>query len=123
MQFSKEREMIEYRDKFLKCVECSQDFVFTAGEQLFFADKGLRNEPKRCKTCKAKKNERFNAMMGERQVHVPQRNRAEVSVTCAQCGVGTTVPFLPTQGRPVYCRDCFVKMRTAETAPAPAVIG
>jgi CxxC-x17-CxxC domain-containing protein len=115
--------MIEYRDKAIKCVECGQDFVFTAGEQLFFADKGLRNEPKRCKVCKAKKNERFNAILGERQMSMHQRPRAEVAVTCAQCGVNTTVPFLPTQGRPVYCRDCFVKMRTAEVAPASAAIG
>src|SRR5262249_35779454 len=111
--------MIEYRDKVLKCVECNQEIVYTAGEQLFFADKGLRNEPKRCKTCKAKKNERFNAIMGQQQTNAQPRPRAEVAVTCAQCGVSTTVPFLPTQGRPVYCRDCFVKMRAvADTPPA-----
>jgi len=112
--------MIEYRDKSLKCVECNLDFVFTAGEQLFFADKGLRNEPKRCKTCKARKNERFNAILGEKQV-LPQRSRTEVAVSCAQCGVNTTVPFLPTQGRPVYCRDCFMKARTVEIVAAPVV--
>src|SRR5687767_11283998 len=113
--------MIEYRDKLLKCVECNQEFVFTAGEQLFFADKGLKNEPKRCKLCKQKKNERFNAILGEKAT-LPQRTRTEVAVNCAQCGINTTVPFLPTQGRPVYCRDCFLKMRTAEPAQAPAVI-
>ncbi|MEW6737838.1 MAG: zinc-ribbon domain containing protein [Acidobacteriota bacterium] len=114
--------MIEYRDKVIKCVECNQEFTFTAGEQLFFADKGLRNEPKRCKTCKAKKNERFSAMLGERPV-VPQRSRAEVAVTCAQCGVNTTVPFLPTQNRPVYCRECFVKMRATQGVQASVTIG
>ena len=104
--------MIEYRDKAIKCVECGQDFIFTAGEQLFFADKGLRNEPKRCKVCKAKKNDRFNAILGERQISMHQRPRAEVAVTCAQCGEQTTVPFYPSQGRPVYCRDCFLQMNT-----------
>ena len=48
---------MEYQDKVLKCAECSQEFVFTAGEQMFFADKGFKNEPKRCKDCKAKRAE------------------------------------------------------------------
>jgi CxxC-x17-CxxC domain-containing protein len=116
--------MSEYRDKMLICIECKQEFNFTAGEQLFFADKGLRNEPKRCKTCKAKKNERFNLIQGGPPVIVvPQRSRTEVAVTCAQCGVGTTVPFLPTQNRPVYCRDCFVRMRTSQSTQPSAVMG
>ena len=48
---------MEYHDKVLKCSECSQEFVFTAGEQMFFADKGFKNEPKRCKDCKAKRSQ------------------------------------------------------------------
>ena len=44
---------MEYHDKVLKCADCGAEFVFTAGEQMFFADKGFKNEPKRCKTCKA----------------------------------------------------------------------
>ena len=31
-------------------------------------------------------------------------------VTCAACNVETTVPFKPTNGKPVYCRDCFQKV-------------
>ena len=42
---------MEYRDKVLKCIDCGTDFVFTAGEQLFFHDKKFTNEPKRCKNC------------------------------------------------------------------------
>ncbi len=48
---------MEYHDKVLKCAECGAEFVFTAGEQMFFADKGFKNEPKRCKACKAKRAE------------------------------------------------------------------
>ncbi len=44
---------MEYHDKVLKCAECGAEFVFTAGEQMFFADKGFKNEPKRCKGCKS----------------------------------------------------------------------
>ena len=31
--------------------------------------------------------------------------------TCADCGKETEVPFKPTEGRPVYCRDCYAKHR------------
>jgi CxxC-x17-CxxC domain-containing protein len=102
----------EYKDKVLRCSDCGEEFIFTAGEQLFFADKGLKNEPKRCKGCKAKKNERIaSSLMTYGQPFV--RERVEVSVKCALCAIETTVPFKPTQGRPVYCRDCFLKMRAS----------
>jgi CxxC-x17-CxxC domain-containing protein len=39
------------------------------------------------------------------------RQRIEVAVVCAQCGQQTTVPFFPSQGRPVYCRSCFLAER------------
>jgi CxxC-x17-CxxC domain-containing protein len=32
---------------------------------------------------------------------------------CADCGKQTQVPFRPTEGRPVYCRDCFSKRKPA----------
>jgi CxxC-x17-CxxC domain-containing protein len=74
----------------------------------------LKNEPKRCKPCKRKKNERI---VGSQTL---SRERVEVGVSCASCGSETTVPFRPTQGRPVYCRACFLKMREpAVQAQAP----
>lgn len=46
-------------DKNLKCKECGQDFVFTSGEQEFYAQKGFQNEPVRCAPCRqARKKER-----------------------------------------------------------------
>ncbi|MBX7218534.1 MAG: zinc-ribbon domain containing protein [Blastocatellia bacterium] len=103
----------EYVDQTLNCIECGCEFVFTAGEQLFFTDKGLKNSPKRCKPCKIKKNERFNALLSMMSTD-GSKPRIQVAVECAQCGVNTTVPFLPTQGRPVYCRECFLKMQPVE---------
>ena len=100
---------MEYHDRVLKCVECNAEFVFTAGEQMFFADKGFKHEPKRCKTCKTKRNQ--TASSGGRPP------RVETSTVCSQCGKETTVPFKPTQGRPVYCRECYQHRRTAG-APA-----
>ena len=46
---------MEFQDKVLKCIDCGADFIFTAGEQLFFHDKQFKNEPKRCKACKTKR--------------------------------------------------------------------
>ena len=43
---------MEFQDKLLTCTDCGDDFVFTAGEQLFFREKQFKNPPKRCKTCK-----------------------------------------------------------------------
>ena len=96
----------EFVDRSILCVDCGQDFTWTAGEQLFFHDKGLRNEPKRCKPCKQAKNERLAAIAAAQATGV--RQRIEVSVQCAQCGQQTTVPFYPSQGRPVFCRSCFL---------------
>ncbi|MFH1056193.1 MAG: CxxC-x17-CxxC domain-containing protein [Candidatus Micrarchaeota archaeon] len=31
--------------------------------------------------------------------------------TCSDCGQACEVPFEPSAGRPVYCRDCFQKHR------------
>ena len=46
-----------FEDKTLKCKECGADFIFTAGEQEFYAEKGFQNEPQRCKACRdARKN-------------------------------------------------------------------
>ena len=41
-----------YEDKTLVCKECGNEFVFTAGEQEFYAEKGFVNEPQRCKACR-----------------------------------------------------------------------
>lgn len=44
--------MENYKDKTLTCKECGAEFVFTAGEQAFYAEKGFTNEPQRCKSCR-----------------------------------------------------------------------
>ncbi len=53
--------MEEYQDKTLVCKDCGAEFVFTAGEQQFYAEKGFTNEPQRCPECrKARKQQRNN---------------------------------------------------------------
>jgi CxxC-x17-CxxC domain-containing protein len=106
-------QRMEYHDKVLKCVECGGEFVFTAGEQMFFADKGFKNEPKRCKACKA-------ARVAGSDPGSTAIQRVETKTVCSQCGKETTVPFKPTQGRPVYCRECFQQRRTMAAPGATA---
>ena len=98
----------EFEDTTIVCIDCGKDFVWTGGEQLFFHDKGLQNPPKRCKPCKQAKNERLSAIAAAQAAGVKQR--IEVAVYCAKCNAHTTVPFYPSQGRPVYCRSCFLAM-------------
>jgi CxxC-x17-CxxC domain-containing protein len=98
----------DFEDKIIRCIDCGSDFVWTIGEQTFFRDKGLQNPPKRCKECKHAKNERLAAIVAAQTSGVKQR--IEVAVNCAKCASYTTVPFYPSQGRPVYCRSCFLDM-------------
>ncbi len=94
---------MDFSDKTLKCVICAEEFVFSAGEQMFFSEKQFQHEPKQCKKCKAR--------LGN------VRHRSETSVICAECGSPTIVPFLPTQGRPVRCRACFERAAGAAICP------
>lgn len=104
---------MEFQDRILKCVDCGSDFIFTAGEQLFFHDKQFKNEPKRCKACKGKRMTALGLSAGN------THQKVETRTVCSNCGKETTVPFKPTQGRPVFCRECFQQKRgTAASATA-----
>jgi CxxC-x17-CxxC domain-containing protein len=104
---------MEFQDKVLKCIDCGNDFVFTAGEQLFFHDKQFKNEPKRCRNCKTQRVAVLGAAPAFGQGRYP---KVETQATCSGCGKQTTVPFRPTQGRPVFCRECFQSRRPAASA-------
>ena len=88
-----------YEDKTLTYKECGNEFVFTAGEQEFFAEKGFVNEPQRCKDCRVARKQ---AAKGEREFFV---------TTCSQCGGEAKVPFKPRDDRAVLCSECFAKSR------------
>jgi CxxC-x17-CxxC domain-containing protein len=107
---------MEFQDKVLKCIDCGAEFTFTAGEQLFFHDKNFRNEPKRCKPCKAQRLAVLNEPATRGNGNGQHFSRVETKATCSQCGKETTVPFRPTQGRPIFCRECFSQKRTVATA-------
>ncbi|MPZ13840.1 MAG: zinc-binding protein [Chloroflexi bacterium] len=96
---------MDYTDKTLQCRECGGDFVFTAGEQEFYAAKSLMNEPGRCPDCRAARRTRLSG--GPEGAS----RREMYPAICASCGVETRVPFLPRGDRPVYCSTCFDRVR------------
>lgn len=94
---------MSYQDKELSCKECGTPFAFTASEQAFYAEKGFQNEPSRCPGCRAARK----AQMGGGNSGGMRQQREMFPATCSGCGVETQVPFKPTAGKAVYCRDCF----------------
>ena len=97
-------------DKTIRCVSCGGDFVFTAREQDFYQTRGLTHEPTRCKPCReARKHTRGGE--GHASHGGPGGPREYTTVTCSGCGMETRVPFAPTAGRPVFCRDCYRSKR------------
>ena len=101
-------------DQTLKCRECGIDFVWTAGEQEFYASRGLTNPPSRCPDCRAARKAASGSAGGGTSrggggggggAFRPAREMHEV--VCAGCGGIAKVPFLPRGDRPVYCSDCF----------------
>ena len=92
------------QDKTLTCRDCADQFVFSASEQDFFAEKGFTNEPGRCPQCRAANKQRNGGARGGNSNY---QQREMHDATCAACGVSTQVPFRPSGDRPVYCRDCF----------------
>lgn len=100
-----------YEDKILICADCGKEFVWTAGEQEFYAERGFTNEPKRCPECRKARKEARGGGRGERVMY---------DAVCARCGKACKVPFQPTEDRPVYCSECFALLQ-AERAERAAV--
>ena len=120
-----------YNDKTLTCADCGQQFVFTASEQDFYAQRGF-TEPRRCPSCRAsRKAARAGAGVGTGYGSYgagggysaggygdsggygsrDRGPREMFSATCSNCGREAQVPFRPTSGKPVYCSDCFRSIR------------
>ena len=105
-----------YTDKTLTCRDCGQNFVFTTGEQEFFASKGFTNEPSRCPECRASRKSRqgdsySGGGFSNDSYGYERRERQMFPAICTQCGKETQVPFQPRPDRPVYCSECFAVQR------------
>jgi CxxC-x17-CxxC domain-containing protein len=130
-----------YNDKNLTCADCGQEFVFTASEQDFYAQRGF-TDPRRCPSCRASRKAARNANGGggagssygsygasggysaggsyssgggygasSGGGYRDRGPREMFSATCSNCGREAQVPFRPTSGKPVYCSDCFRSQR------------
>jgi CxxC-x17-CxxC domain-containing protein len=113
-------------DRELTCRDCGSSFVFTAGEQEFYAAKGLQHDPVRCPSCRASRK----ATRPEERNETPSYGvfvswggrtpRQLHAATCAECGQTTEVPFLPRGDRPVYCSSCYNAVRERQEAEEAA---
>ncbi len=105
-------------DKTLVCQDCNQEFVFSASEQQFYADRQF-SEPRRCPTCRAaRKAQRGDFGGGSHsggggggRGGYSSGPREMFSATCSSCGREAQVPFRPSGTKPVYCSDCFTARR------------
>ena len=102
-----------YNDKPINCRDCGQSFLFTVGEQEFFASKGFTNKPSRCPDCRAanKRNRNEGGYSTGGGGGYERREREMFSAVCSNCGKEALVPFQPRSDRPVYCSDCFATQR------------
>jgi CxxC-x17-CxxC domain-containing protein len=101
---------MSYTDKTLTCRECGQQFVWTTGEQEFYASRGLLHQPSRCPTCR---RARKMAAVGESAAAFERPVRQMYAAVCDNCGKQAMVPFQPTSGKPVYCSECFEQVRAS----------
>jgi CxxC-x17-CxxC domain-containing protein len=113
-------------DRTLVCRDCGQSFIFTAGEQAFYAERGY-TDPQRCPSCRAARKAERNAGGGGGGYSsgggggygggggggYGGGSRTMYAAVCSNCGRDTEVPFEPTTGKPVYCRECFQERRNS----------
>jgi len=107
-------------DQTLRCRDCGVDFIWTEGEQQFYASRGLTNPPSRCPSCRAVRRASnsggggggggYGGGGGGGGYSRAGGSRQMFEVTCANCGGIARVPFQPRGDKPVYCSDCFRSM-------------
>ena len=107
--------MTAYTDRTIACVDCGVEFIHSAADQEFYAQKGFVSDPKRCPSCRATRRTARDA--GE-DAYIPgsprgyergyqPAEREFFAVICSRCGNAAQVPFRPRMDKPVYCSDCF----------------
>lgn len=90
-----------FEDKMLTCKDCGSEFVFSAGEQEFYAEKGFGSEPQRCGACRKR---RKNSTNGHSSVVLYE-------IVCSKCGEVGKIPFEPGHDRPVFCSACYKSIK------------
>jgi CxxC-x17-CxxC domain-containing protein len=117
---------LAFSDRELTCRDCGSTFIFTSGEQEFYATKGLQHDPVRCPSCRANRR----TMRPEDREEAPSYGvfvswggrtpRQLHAATCHECGQTTEIPFLPRGDRPVFCSNCYNAVRERQEAAEEA---
>jgi CxxC-x17-CxxC domain-containing protein len=105
---------MSFADRTLICRDCGTKFVYTAGEQEFYSSKGFTNDPTRCSGCRSThRTQRSSGAGSDGRVgsRMERGPRQTFTTVCASCGGEAVVPFSPRGDKPVYCSNCFSKMR------------
>ena len=97
---------MEFQDKHLTCVDCGTEFIWTAGEQTVLRGQELQERAEALQGVQGQACQSSGRVRG-------MRERVETATNCSACGKETTVPFKPTQGRPVFCKECFQQRKFA----------
>src|SRR5437588_690684 len=123
---------VSFQDKTLTCRDCGQEFIWTAGEQEFYASRGLQNAPTRCPADRAARRAQGGGRGGGGGYagggggggyggggggYGGQREM--FTATCSNCGREARVPFQPRGDRPASCSDCFEQRRPARRSQLP----
>ncbi len=102
-----------YTEQALTCRDCGRQFAFTAGEQEFYASRGLTNAPSRCPDCRAARKSGGSGGRASGGSYDDRAPREMHEARCDSCGGVARVPFVPRGDKPVYCSDCFNRSRTS----------
>ena len=108
---------MSFQDKSLQCFDCGTIFTFSIAEQEQFASLGYSNDPKRCPSCRRERKARQNidSLGGNNNSYSYKSVREMFPAVCSECGKATQVPFQPCEDRPVYCSDCYNKVRLSRS--------
>ena len=113
---------MSYTDRTVTCADCGVEFIHSAADQEFYAQKGFASDPKRCPSCRASRRQmRETSGFDVREIGGPRGyergdyrpQREYFAVICSKCGNAAQVPFKPRQDKPVYCSDCFREVQGA----------
>ena len=114
---SKNRERnMALSDQTLYCRDCNQEFVFTVGEQEFYASHNLTNSPTRCPSCRAARKAQSSGGYNSGRSGGSREPRQMYTAICSNCGNEALVPFQPRGDKPVYCSDCYQPQKSGRSS-------
>jgi len=75
------------------CKICGKEFIFSKGEQEFFAEKGLKNIPKSCPECRETRRKGEDVL---------------IEIKCQSCGKKGAFRK-QIEAKRILCAECYVK--------------